>query len=298
MTQLSTPLYTLGTIEAPLWQGNALDSSSCAWVVESESGWSSSPPVRPSEQDRTVGDGAWAGDGYYQARLITLTGRCVAPDQVSMLWAKAAAKAAIRPRGLVTLRVDELHLSRAVQGRLHDQVQIQDQGPIAFKWQWGMFVPDPRLYAVNSESLSCGLPGAGSEPGRTYPRTYPLTYTGIAGDSSQVIFTQSGDYDYTPALITVTGPVINPVILHDRSGSSLTFTLTLGYAQAMVIDLAAMSAVIGGTTSANQYLTAASAWWMLEPGDNVVRFRGEPGLGPDGLIGAPRMTLTAASAWS
>lgn len=298
--QLDSPLYTLGPYSAPLWQANALDSSGCAWICTSEDGWSASPPARPSQQAKTIGDGAWAGKGFYDGRLVTLEGTCVAPDQVSMLWAKEAVKSAIDPGDLVALQVDELHLSRTAQVRLYDKVEITDQGSVAFKWQMGLLAPDPRRYSASPQSGSCQLPGAGTETGRTYPRGYPMSYGGGsgAGAASEVVIAQQGNYKLTPAVITFRGPLFNPAVLHDVSGSSLTLLMSLSFTDFVTIDLLAQSALLNGVTPVNSALTQSSAWFMLARGDNVLSFRGTAGVNGDGSPGTPTMTVTAASAWA
>jgi hypothetical protein len=295
---LDSPLYTVTGPNGAVWQGNALDATGCAWVVTAEDGWSSSPPARPSQVDKTVGDGTWAGMGYFAGRLVTLTGTCIAPSQLAMLWAKEAIKAAIDPHNLATLRVDELHLSRTAQVRLSDKVEIQDQGNVAFTFTMGLFAPDPRRYAVSSVSLATGLP-AGATVGRAYNRTYPVSYGG-AGLTAQgsVTFWNAGSYPQSPGVITFYGPVINPEVIHAQSGKSLTFQLTLNYGQTLVVDLGAQSALAAGTSSVIQALTGSSAWFMLVPGQNQLLFRGQAGTPPPGITAAPSMLVVASSAWS
>jgi hypothetical protein len=296
MLPLSSPLYTIGS-GSTAWNGNARDDSGCDWIVTNPTGWSASPPARPSQQDKTIGDGAHAGTGYYAGRLVILEGTCVAPDQVSMLWAKEAINSAFGPYDLVPLRVDELHLSRMCMVRLNDQIDPIDKGPVAFTWQFGVFAPDPRRYSVNPVSLSCGLPTAGTGNGRTYPRTYPLLYSGAGAGASEVVFMQAGNYKYTPAVITIQGPVISPTVEHDRSGSHLTLDMTIGYGRYVVLDLNNQTAMLGGTQTVATSLTSDSAWFMLSPGENVLAFRGEAGANPDGSPGSPVMTVAGASAW-
>lgn len=298
-TLLASPLYTVGAASGPQWQANALDDSGVSWICTDEAGWSSSPPARPSQTARTTGDGTITDTGFYDGRLVTLQGTCIAPDQTTMLLAKLAIKQVIKPRNPVTLRVDELHLSRQISVRLYDQVNITDQGSSAFKWQVGLFAGDPRLYSVNTVSVECELPGEGpGAVGRVYPRAYPRVYPGGgAGEAGQVTFDQQGDYDLTPAVITVAGPVINPVIQHAESGSQLAFNLAVNYGQELVVDLGSASATLQGDP-ASGFLLPGSAWFMLAEGANQVQFRGSPGAGPGGGPGSPRMTLTASSAWS
>ncbi|HEY1668504.1 MAG TPA: hypothetical protein VGG54_22665 [Trebonia sp.] len=290
MIQLNSPLYTIGPGTSTEWNGNALDDTGCSWIVTAEAGWSSSPPARPSQADKTIGDGTFSGPGFYAGRLVTLTGTCVAPNQTAMLWAKEAIKAAFGPWDLVTLQVDELHLSRVAQVTLNDDVQIQDKTTVVFTWQMGLFAADPRRYLVTPTTLTAELPATAPGVGRSYPRSYPRTYA-AGGTGAQVTFTQAGNYKLTPAVITIAGPVTSPTVEHDRSGSHITLDMTIPAGESVVLDLAAETALLGGSSVA-EYMTSDSAWFLLERGANVVRFRGSPGAGS-----TPVMTMVASSAW-
>lgn len=294
---LDSPLYTVTAANGAQWQGNAVDGTGCAWVVQTEDGWSSSPPSRPSQQDKTLGDGTWAGTGFFAGRLINLAGTCVCPSQIAMLNAKDAIKSAIGPWDLATLEVDELTVSRVAQVRLSDKVELQDKGPVAFTFAFGLFAPDPRRYQNFSASLATGLP-PGTTTGRTYPRTYPVIYGGAGLTASgSVTFWNIGNYRLTPAVITILGPVINPTIQHTQSGKSLTFAMTLLYNQSLVVDLGAQSALVGGTQSVANTITPSSAWFMMSPGPNEFRFRGQAGSSPAAMNVQPMMQVVAASAW-
>jgi tail protein len=295
--QLNSPLYTL-TGPAGIWRGNWRDDTGCTWTVEKEDGWSSSPPARPSQQDKTIGDGAWSGTGYYAGRVITLSGTCVAPSQLAMVMAKDAVKAAIDPHDLSVLQVAELHMTRQAQVRLSDEINLQDKGPIAFTFQVGLFAPDPRRYAANAVSLACGLP-AGATVGRAYPRTYPKLYGGAGlTPSGSVVFYQTGNYKTTPGVITFYGPLLSPQVIHAQSGKSLTFNITLNYQQTLVVDLGAQSALVNSTQSVIQQIGTGSAWFMLAPGQNQLLFRGQAGVAPPGSGAVAAMQLVAAPAWS
>lgn len=315
-TALNTPLYTIGPGTVTEWQGNSLDDSGAAWIVTSEEGWSSSPPARPSQADKTTGDGTWAGRGYYAGRLVNLQGTCVAPDRLSMLWAKEAIKAAFGPWNLVTLQVDEAHLTRTAQVRLSDKVEIQDKGAWAFAWAMGLFAPDPRRYGTPPVRLITTLPPAwtasdayqaaypgqyGVSPGgRSYPRSYPMTFGGGSTEATGTVqWVNPGSYaEGAPAVITIYGPVSSPRLDHQQSGCHLEFGVTVPYGQYLVIDLAAQSVMLGGTASRAGTITVDSAWFLLAPGANELRLSGTQGVNPDGTAGTPWMTVDTAPAWA
>jgi hypothetical protein len=296
---LASPVYTLGSAATgATWQGNVTDDSGVDWIVEDEAGWSSSPPVRPQQEDKSAGDGAWQGPGAYAARVITLSGTAIAPSQTLMLWAKEAIKAAASPRALAPLQVDEAHLSRMVMVRQTDDVAIKDLGRDAFTFSLIMTAADPARYSIGDVPQSTGLP-ATSVTGWTYPRVYPRLYGGSGGPAQgSVVFVQEGNYDATPATITFSGPLITPTVAHVQTGRTLSFDLTLGQYDTLIVDLAAGTALLNGTASRAGTLTPGSAWFLLVPGSNELQFRGAAGATTDGSTPNPQMTVAAASAWT
>jgi hypothetical protein len=286
-TPLASPVYTLGT-----WQGNVTDDYGVDWVVETEDGWSSSPPVRAVLEERQGGDGGWSGPGLYSPRVITLSGKALAPDRASMLAAKDRVKAAIGPRTPRDLIVEEAHLTRRAQVRLSDQIDISDWGAQAFNWSVIVTAADPRRYTAAATYLT-GLP---SEPGgRSYPRSYPYNYGAYSpGQTGAVVIVQEGDYDLTPAQITIRGPVMTPRVAHVQTGRSLAFNLTLTADQTLVLDLGAQTALLNGTASRAGTIMPGSAWFGLVPGSNEIQFRGTD----TDAAADPLMTVIAASAWT
>lgn len=294
-TVLDTPVYTLAT-----WQGNVTDDYGVDWVVTDEQGWSSSPPVRTSLEERGSGDGAWSGPGFYGSRVISLSGTAVAPDKATMLAAKDRLKASIGPRSLVQLQVAEEHMTRVANVRLSDQIDITDRSSYVFEFALALVAPDPRRYSPTPVTATAVLP-ATVVTGRTYPRVYPLGYGGLVGGSNTSVFIdQAGDYDQTPATIVFTGPLINPRVEHPESGKHLTFQLTLGYDETLVVDLGNQTALLGGSSSRTYTISASSAWFQLQPGMNELAFRGVAGSAPPDITPTPvpQMTVTAYSAWS
>jgi hypothetical protein len=294
-TPIESPVYTLGT-----WQANVADEYGAEWVCEAEDGWSCSPPVRATLEDREADDGAWSGPGYYGPRVINLSGKAHAPSRAGMLAAQERLKAAINPRTLVQLRVDEAHLSRVAMVRLSDQIDIKDVSAHIFSWSLTVVAPDPRKYAAESVTATTTLP-TGLTAGRTYSRTYPVVYGGVVpGEGGSVFVTQEGSYDLTPAVIVFTGPVISPRVEHVNSGRNLTFDLTVAYGETLTLDLLTKSALLNGSVNQAAAISPGSAWFMLSQGANELAFRGQAGTPPPDVTPAPvpLMTVTAASAWS
>lgn len=290
---IASPVYTLGS-----WQGNVTDDYGTEWIVEVEDGWSSSPPVRPTLEEKTASDGAWGGPGFYGARVVNLSGRARAADRVGMLAAKDRIKAAIGARTPVTLTVAEEHMTRLASVRLSDMIDIKDQTALIFSWSLTVVAADPRRYGTTVVSESTDLP-VGLTTGRTYSRTYPLVYGGLApGGSGSVYIPQEGDFDQTPAVITFTGPVVTPRVEHVAQNRSLTFDVTVEYGETLVVDLGRQTALLNGSVNRAYTISPGSSWFMLVPGLNELLFRGSVGSAPDGVTPQPQMTVVASSAWT
>lgn len=131
-------------------------------------------------------------------------------------------------------------------------------------------------YAADGESsVSTGFPVGGT--GRTYPRSYPRVY-GSAGTGGIVAAANAGSVA-VPWQATITGPWVNPTILHVASGRQLTINVTLAAAEILTVDSAVQSILLGGSASRFSSLVQPASWFSLLPGSNDIRFGGASGSG-------------------
>lgn len=290
---IASPVYHLG-----LWSANVVDDYGVEWVVTEEDGWSSSPPIRPTVEDKTAADGAWGGPGFYGARVVSLTGEAWAPTREAMLAAKDRIKAAINPRQTTTLTVEEAHLTRFATVRLSDQVSLTDKTAQIFSWGVTVTATDPRRYGTDTLTGTASLP-VGLVDGRTYSKTFDYVYGVVAPNYvGSVVLANIGDYDQTPATITFTGPVLSPRVEHVQSGKFLQFDVTVEWGETLVIDLRQQTVLLNGETNRAYTITAGSTWFMLAPGTNELLYRGTVGSAPPGQTADPQMIVTAAPAWT
>jgi hypothetical protein len=290
---IASPVYSLGP-----WSANVVDEHGVEWIVEDEQGWSSTPPVRPTSEEKTASDGAWSGPGFYGARVINLSGRAKAPDRFSMLAAKDRIKASINPRNTATLTVAEEHLTRYATVRLSDQIDLADQTAHIFSFSLTITASDPRRYGIESMTGAASLP-VGLADGRTYAKTYDFAY-GIVAPTyvGSVWLDNAGDYDLTPAMITFTGPVLDPRVEHVQSGRFLQFALTVQWGETLVVNLLQQTVMLNGSTNRAYTITAGSTWFFLGPGVNELLYRGTVGSAPPGETADPQMIVNASPAWT
>lgn len=272
------------------WVGNDLDESGVLWTVETEEGWSSSPPVRGDVTSREAADGAYdSAERYYDARLVTLTGFADAPSQAAMLAAKERLLAVGSDlRGpLLELAVGELTGTRSAWVRRATDTKTTDQGSRAFAWQLNLLAPDPRKYGAPA-AAAAGLPAAAG--GMVFPVTFPLTFPGGGGGGS-LLATNAGRYETWPTL-RIVGPATDPVAENLTTGKRFRLApLTLGTGDYVDVDMDARTVLLNGSASRRAAVAADSDWWSLAPGDNAVRF------GAAAYDPAAQLQLTWRPAW-
>lgn len=121
-------------------------------------------------------------------------------------------------------------------------------------------------------SASMTLPEPG---GLTYPVVYPVVYGAPTGGSATV--TNYGDAEAKP-VITLFGPMVNPVITNETTGKFLRLNMTIASGRKVVVTMATPSIVEGnltGTPSDNRQdkRGAGSSFWSIKPGPNLLRLR-------------------------
>jgi len=133
---------------------------------------------------------------------------------------------------------------------------------------------DPRQYA--SDPVFAGTQPSSITGGVTFPITWPMSFSG--GGSSGII----GIYNYgniaTPAVLTISGPIDQPSVQHIESGKTLTFVTTIDQYHSLIVDTGAHTALLDGTASRRSSMSSTSLWFMLEPGQNTLRFNGQFGM--------------------
>lgn len=145
---------------------------------------------------------------------------------------------------------------------------------------------DPRIYEaleIQSEQIDVYSVSGGM----TFPEVFPLTF-GTAGVQGVTNLVNVGTYP-TPAKFYIVGPVTNPALVHVGLQRTLQITGSLSFNEVLEIDLDARTVLLAGVNR-RSWLTT-SQWFMLQPGDNEIRFTGT-------TSGEPRMSAIYRSAWA
>lgn len=259
---LALPVYTVDG-----WAGNTVDGDGVEWWVTREDGWSSGPGVRLELSDRPQRDGAFDAPSFRSARVVTLEGTAVAPDEDARERAKdRIAAVLVDGADLVELAVRERTVTRRALVRLSAGTKVVDTTPVSFDWSVQLTAPDPLRYGAEVHQASCGLPRPGA--GIAFPLVFPLEF-GEPADGTLAV-TNAGTTVAWPVW-TVRGPCTQPVIRNDATGERLVFALSLTEGDVLVVDTAARTVFLGGA-SRRAALLPTSTWFGLPPGNTTIGF--------------------------
>jgi hypothetical protein len=247
-----------------------------SYVVRGFNPWAA-PVVRPGDQARSGQHGVSAGEDWLGERPITIDVLVRPSTDAAEQAARRLLAGAFRP--LTSTAVVPLVWME------DDGVRYQLFGkPRAASSQLAPTLPtearflatDPRIYAAAAKSLSAALPTLSG--GLTFPAAAPFVF-GAAGAGGAIAATNDGTID-TPWVITFTGPLVAPTVEHTAQSRTLSLSgATLAAGETVVIDSAARTVLLNGTTSRYSWLSSSSQWWTLEPGANALRFGAASGSG-------------------
>lgn len=227
------------------------------------------PAIRSGDVPRARQDGDWAGLNYLDERIITIDMEIFAPQTQTFESAVASVAAAFQN---ITDPTAQLPLEFYFRGWLESRRMLcrptKAATPVdsTFGFQHAkpvveLTANDPLLYSSTLHSVSTGLPSPTT--GLTFPVTFPATFGSSSGGSMSA--TNLGNYATAP-VITITGPVTNPVVTFVASGAFMKLNLTLGPTDTLVIDMGARTVTLNGTASRYNTIVTGSSWWTIPPG--------------------------------
>ncbi|MPZ83993.1 MAG: hypothetical protein GEV28_27815 [Actinophytocola sp.] len=280
------------------------DQAGREWVIDTETGWSASPPVRTDQaQPRTGAHGGWPPRTYRDPRTIRLDGWIYSPTWEARRDAEHhLAALCAEPGREYPLRCTE------ETGELLAHVTQDDTTLVTVRpgGRWLDFslqlvAADPRKYSASEHAAETGLPGdstTGLDFG-TDPSGLDFTSADAGLDFGPQLVTgrataaNTGTADTAPTL-TLTGPLTPPVtITRPDNGARITYRDPLDADDRLVIDTRIRTAYLG--TASRRHRVTVTDWDALAlPPASVVDFvlghAGDPNP-------AARLVVTWRSAW-
>lgn len=150
---------------------------------------------------------------------------------------------------------------------------------------------DPRVYSAALSALNTSLPV--SQPGATYPWTYPISY-GAASSGGSLTVTNEGNFGapWSAVISAGSSPLTEPRIELITTGEAVKLErLTLSPGESLALFSKDGAVLLNGVSPRTAFLSVASRWFEIPPGTHTVRFFAASG-GSDATL-----SLYARSAW-
>ena len=270
---------TAGTlIEAP-WQierNGLLTGDLTAFDIRQIIGLASSAEVRSQDRTLVTRNGAVPGSDYLNPRSLVMVYEIVEDSADTLSSRLAEFNLAFGPgREEEPLVFQVPGVAGGVKARVNARVRRRNV-PIDMEFNHGvarvtldLIATDPLLYSNELHTSSTSLSGTGG--GMTFDVTPDITF-GTVSSGGGLSVTNAGNYATSP-VFRIDGPCENPVIESLTADRSLSFDITLGESQFLVVDVAKRTILLGGTASRYSAMQTGSRWFDLEPGSNSLEFR-------------------------
>ena len=256
------------------FNGFVFGGASSPYQILSVDGLETLPNLRVQDSDRGYQDGMFSGRDFFSGRTITMTLQIMSGNGLSAQANFNLLQAALQPQQTGTTPL-QFQLSvgdnfQYVNARVRKGMATVDPdytyGKI--KAQYEFFCPDPRYYDYTTQTASM----APTNPlGRIYNRTYNLTFGG--GSQTQVATVVNNGTTTTYPIITIYGPVTNPVVGSTTTSQALSFNYTMIQSDIISIDLQYKTILLNGNPARN-LLLGSSQWFAAAPGTSSYYFTG------------------------
>lgn len=247
-----------------------------------------SAELRMTERDHEGQDGGFVDAEFEKMRNLILEGQVIGNGSTVEAFLDTL-KGEWSPRGIVPLYfqhpgVTERLVNVKPIGVRYDVNAIRRVGSadVQFLCQ----AEDPRIYSSTLNSVNINQ-GTAITSGFAFPLGFPFGF-GATVSPEQATVNVNGNRP-TPVIITISGPVTDPVIYHDTTGSTMDFQLTVNTGETLVIDTYYRTAKLNGSLSRRAALQTPG-WFFLQPGLNTLRYRAS-------TAGGSPAVMTYRDAW-
>lgn len=249
-----------------------------------------SAPFRETERDHEGTDGGFLDAEFEKGRPVLLDGflydnTATIVQTLDQLKYDYGPSSVPKPFYFKLPGADERVLFVKPRGCRFDMDQAYRYGVVPM--QFSMFAEDPRIYDAAASTVTIDQ-SADVTTGRGYSMGYNYGY-GAAILPSSVNAVNAGNRS-TPAIVTFYGPTVSPELVNDTLSKTLKVNITLGAADYLVLDLEHHTVLLNGSANRRGLLDTPN-WFLLQPGDNFLRYRtGVPS-------GSSTATVVYRNAW-
>jgi hypothetical protein len=239
----------------------------------------SNAPYRQTKREHEGVDGGFMDAEFETGRDIILVGVVYANNNpletfLDSLKANWAPSATLIPLYLFTNDTGLRVVFVKPLGCQYDWDALRRTGMTAITFT--AYAEDPRIYSGALQTTNLPL-GAFVFTGFAFPLGFPFGFGGVSTTTDGQFVYNLGNRP-APVVMTVTGPVANPIILNDTTSSVMQFSITLGSTDTLTIDTQYHTVRLNGVTNRRSSMIVPG-WFMLQVGANFIRFRGTSGTG-------------------
>lgn len=234
-----------------------------------------SPAPRRDVTLRTSRHGAIDRTLYYDGRVLDVEALIIGETELAAWQKFDEIEGALQLGSAHTLRFRRSGFSEDEQCEVIVASPVDDgiswEEPRLIRWGVSLFAADPRIYGATLRSgeydPSASLAGGGVD----FPLTFPLVFSSTTASNLEIV--NSGNMA-TPPLITIRGPVVNPIVDNDTLAKSIYLLYSLGSSDTIQIDVAARMIKLNGAERQDLLNAQDTEWWELAAGTNRLRLRG------------------------
>jgi phage-related protein len=275
------------------FNGQVFGGADSPYQVLSVDGLESLPGIRNQDDNRGYADGMFSGRDFLAGRMISIIFNTFGSAGASAQDNYNTIQRALLPQTQGTtplyFALSDKDVEQVVYARVRAlQTNIDPNytyGYITSQVQF--FCPDPSYYSSNTQTANLAY----SPPtGRIYNRVYNLVYGG--GSATITTDVQNNGWGQTYPLITLYGPIDNPVLGNSTQNAQLNFNVSMSAADVLVVDLYNKLITFNGTPARN--LLISGTWFSAQPGTNLFFLTGDAG---STLINVTQAVVTWQSAF-
>ena len=235
------------------------------------------PEVRGNDTARTHQDGDWTGDDSLASRLIQATFVLFGRDNYEYRqWLYALEHTWLPGTDAALFMMDNTRLLNArLRKRLFEHYQggREKVGLVHVEW----YAADPVEYDASDPDTGLRrvtMPlGSLAEGGRVYNLVFDRVYPAMYG-SGTAIATNQGNKPARWRMV-IYGPCTNPRVYNQTTGQVMSFNGVLDANSYLEIDATKATILLNSDPAAPRYswlVLPDSEWWLLQPGDNSLRY--------------------------
>lgn len=269
-------MTTLTALYSFSFNNQVFGGAQSPYQVLSVEGLEAVPPIRSQDDNRGYADGMFSGRDFFGGRTISITFQVLGSGGNSAQINFNTLQRALLPQ---TFGTTPLYFQLSGnQGTQVINARVRGfQATVDPNYTYGyiigkvdFFCPNPAYFSENSQTA---LLQYLQPTGRVYNRTYDLVYDPATLVKTTTI-SNNGWYSAYP-LITLYGPITNPVLGNQTTNDYLYFDVAMSGADVLTVDLYNKLITLNGVSARNLLITGT--WFEAPPGNSIFTLEGDPG---------------------